>query len=693
MAHDFLVEIGTEELPPTSLQELSLAFSHNISAALAHKKLNFANCRAFATPRRLALLVEGLDEATPLEENKIWGPPAHVAFDKAGKPTKAGRAFAAKNGLEIGELATENDGRQDKLCCLTSAGGEPTKILLGDIVRQGLADLPVKKRMRWGASRIEFVRPVQWVVLLLDNEVLPETVLGVDAGRQTRGHRFHANEFFNIDAIADYETLLEKRGKVVADFAKRRARIKRQITAAAKTVQGEAIIDDGLLDEVTALVEWPVALAGKFDDEFLQVPAEALISSMKEHQKYFHLVNGKGELLPNFITVANIASRDPSRVIDGNERVIRPRLADAAFFFETDKKTTLAARREKLKEVTFQAKLGSVYDKTERIRRLAVYLAEQLKVDGALTARAAELCKSDLVSAMVYEFPDLQGIAGYHYAKNDGEAEEIALAMVEQYMPRFAGDDVPSSDIGATIALADRLDTVTGIFGIGQKPSGSKDPFALRRASLGILRLLVAKSYPLDLRELIAFAAAGFASLPARDAVVDDVLAYCLERFRAWYQEENIAAEIFFAVQAKQLTTPLDINQRVHAVAQFAKLPEALSLAEANKRVSNILTKKADEIGDTIEPKLLREQAEQQLAKALDRAIKQVTPLLSNNAYERALCSLAELKAPIDAFFDDVMVMTEDKALRKNRLTLLNKLRSVFLEVADISYLVVKGQP
>ncbi len=691
MSHEFLVEIGTEELPPTSLKDLSEAFSAHIEKSLKTKGLNFSAAKSYATPRRLALIVSELDEATPQVENKVWGPPAKIAFDGDGKPTKAAEAFAKKNGIAVSALETANDGKQDKLFCMSKSGGEATTSLLGDIVKEALAKLPIKKRMRWGASRVEFVRPVQWVVLLVDNNVLPETILGIQASNTTRGHRFHANREFTIESSHDYEALLEQEAKIIADFDQRKAMIKSQVEETAASIGGVAVIGDDLLDEVTALVEWPVALAGDFDEEFLSVPAEALVSSMKEHQKYFHVVDNSGNLMAKFITVSNIESKDPTQVAHGNERVIRPRLSDAAFFFNTDKKTSLESRREKLKSVTFQAQLGSVYDKTERIKRLAGFIAQKLDADTSLAERAAELCKSDLVSAMVYEFPDMQGIAGSHYARNDGENDEVANAMTEQYLPKFAGDDVPSSTTGAIIALADRIDTVTGIFGIGQKPTGSKDPFALRRASLGILRILVDKNYNLDLNELIGFAAEGFSSLPKAETVVSDVTEYCLERFRAWYQEKGIAAEIFQAVHAKKLTVPVDINQRVYAVQAFTTLAEAPSLAEANKRVSNIITKQGGEIEGDVNDDLLAENAEKTLANELTKAIDAVTPLLTNNDYEKALCSLASLKKPVDDFFDDVMVMCDDEALKNNRLALLNTLRSIFLEVADISLLVVKS--
>lgn len=689
MALQFLVELGTEELPPTALKNLSRAFVQGIEDGLKAKKLDFDTIAPFATPRRLAALVDGLADATPKEDVSVWGPPANIAF-KDGKPTKAAEAFASKNGIDVSELKTENDGKVDKLVFHKQAGGESAEALLADIVAASLAALPINKRMRWGASRTEFVRPVHWLVMMIDDKVLPATLLGLHSGNTTRGHRFHYNQPIELASANAYADALKSTGKVIADFSERQAMIIEQVNIAADKLGGTAVIDADLLDEVTALVEFPVALAGRFEESFLAVPAEALVSSMKEHQKYFHVVDNDGRLLPNFITVANIESKDPNQVIDGNERVIRPRLADAAFFFETDKKTTLEAQREKLKSIVFQAELGTIFDKTERIGKLATLMADKLGADAGLVTRAAQLCKSDLVSAMVYEFPDMQGIAGYHYATHDGEEADVALAMNEQYLPRFAGDELAATTTGALIALADRLDTITGIFGIGQKPTGSKDPFALRRASVGALRILVEKDLALDLRELITAAADAHGKLPRAATVVDDVIAYMIERFKAWYEEASIAPEVFQAVSAKGLTTPLDINNRVYAVAAFSKLPEAQALAAANKRVSNILAKLDSAPASDIDAGLLQEDAEKQLAAALASLSQDVTPLLAQANYTDALKTLAALREPVDRFFDDVMVMTEDEQVRNNRLALLAQLRDLFLEVADISLLAVK---
>lgn len=690
MANNYLIEIGTEELPPTSLKIFSNAFSDYIETALTDKGLSFTSAKRFATPRRLAIVIEALAESTPLEKVKAWGPPAAIAVDKEGNPSKAAEAFAKKNGLTVTDLTTENDGKADKLVALLEAGGEKTVDLIGDIVKQALASLPIPKRMRWGSSREEFVRPVQWVVLLQDEKVLDETILGIQSSKLTRGHRFHCAENFAIHSPLSYQQQLLEQGRVVASYEDRQAAIKTQIETAAKAINGTAVIDCDLLDEVTGLVEWPVALAGNFDESFLSVPAEALISSMKEHQKYFHVIDAKHNLLPMFITVSNIESKDPAQVIDGNERVIRPRLADAAFFYSTDKQTSLQDKRDKLKTVVFQAKLGSIYDKTERIKTLAAFMATELGVDASNTLRAAELCKSDLVSNMVYEFPDMQGIAGSHYAKHDGETDAVAAAIVEQYQPKFAGDSLPASDIGALIALADRLDTIVGIFGIGQIPSGSKDPFALRRASLGVLRILVEKKFDLDLRLLITQAANAFTDLPKADTVVDNVLSYMIERFRSWYEEESIAPEIFQSVSAINLSCPLDINNRVHAVAAFTKLDSAKALAAANKRVSNILAKQEAVIDGHYNSSLFVEPAEKQLADIIENTKIQVTPLFETHDYTNALLKLAVLREPVDIFFDQVMVMADDIAVRNNRLSLLQQLRELFLHVADISYLDVK---
>ncbi|MGD8176267.1 glycine--tRNA ligase subunit beta [Marinimicrobium sp. ARAG 43.8] len=686
MSADFLFELGTEELPPKALKTLMNALRDGVAQGLASQDLAYDSLHAYASPRRLAILVRELAEQTPVREVLTWGPPAKIAFDAEGQPTKAAEAFAAKNGLSVSELATENDGKADKLVARTRAGGQSVTELLGGIVNDALGKLPIAKRMRWGASRTEFVRPVHWLVMLYGEQVVDASVLGLQAGRQTRGHRFHYNRDIELFSPHDYLETLASTGYVLADRDARRQLIREQVEAEAKAVNGTAVIDNELLDEVTALVEWPVALLGNFEERFLSVPAEALIASMKEHQKYFHVVDSNGQLMPHFITVANLESEDPAQVIDGNERVIRPRLSDAAFFFETDLKHSLESRRDALKSIVFQKQLGSLFEKTERIAALAKHIAAELGVDTALAERAGQLCKSDLVTEMVLEFDNMQGIAGYYYARNDGEPNDVALAMQEQYQPRFAGDALPTSTTGAIIALADRLDTITGIFGIGQQPTGSKDPFALRRASLGVLRLLVDKGLDLDLRQLLESAVMQHTGLTDTDGLVDRILDYMLERFRAWYEDLGIPVEVFLAVSARQVTNPLDIDRRVKAVHEFYQLPQAQALAAANKRVANILSK-SDGGAASVDPQLLQEAAEQALAEAVATKTQQVTPLFKQRTYTEALTQLADLQEPVDRFFDQVMVNADNEPLRNNRLALLRQLGDLFLAVADVSLL------
>ncbi len=684
----YLFEIGTEELPPTALKNLSLSLCEQVGKSLRESGLHYADVRTFATPRRMALLFTELADETPKEVVKVWGPPARVAFDSDGKPTKAALAFCQRNNIEATELVIESDGKTEKVCCLSERGGEQTSTLLPTFLADALAKLPVPKRMRWGASRTEFVRPVHWLVLLRDDAIIDATLLGKRSGRETRGHRFLAQKNVSISHAQDYAASLKKEGKVIADFSERRTMIRAQIEEVATKLGGTAAIDDALLDEVTALVEWPVALAGDFDPEFLAVPAEALVSSMKEHQKYFHVVDAKGTMMPHFITVSNIESADYRYIRQGNEKVIRPRLADAAFFFDTDKKTTLDARRDKLKNVVFQAQLGSIFDKTERIKSLVGHLCKELGLSTEGVARAAELCKSDLVSAMVYEFPEMQGIAGYHYALSDGEPEHVAVGIREHYQPKFAGDAIPSSDLGAILALADRLDTIVGIFGIGQIPTGSKDPFGLRRASLGVLRILIESGYDLDLRSLIGRVASEHSNLNDPEAASTAALDYVLERLRALFEDKGISPEVYRAVASLKPSRPLDIEQRVNAVNAFAQREESASLASANKRVANILTKQKSAQRAEINASLLVDKKEQALAKALFKAKERVEPLFASKDYGKALSELATLREPVDAFFDNVLVMADQPELQTNRIALLGELRSLFLEVADISYLV-----
>ena len=689
MSKDFLVELGTEELPPIALKSLMTAFASGIEAALRAEDLSFSALEPYASPRRLTVVVKELQEQTPEKEVAIWGPPSKIAFDGDGNPTKAAQAFAQKNGVDVSQLQTENDGKADKLIHRSTTGGVATTELLAGVVEKSLRQLPIAKRMRWGAKREEFVRPAHWLVMLFGDEIVDAQIMGLSASRETRGHRFHYNQTLVVENAADYLEKLPKIAYVQVDFNARKETIRQQVTEAAQQLSGNAVIDDDLLDEVTALVEWPVALAGNFDQEFLSVPSEALIYSMKEHQKYFPVVDDDGKLMPNFITVSNIESRDPAQVISGNERVIRPRLADAAFFFKTDKKIPLQEFRERLKPIVFQAKLGSIFDKTERVAQLSSKIAELLQADTDKAVLSAQLSKADLVSDMVGEFDKMQGLAGYYYAVDQGIDNEVAEAIKEHYLPKFAGDVLPETTTGTIVAIADRLDTLTGIFGIGQKPSGSKDPFALRRASVAVLRLMVEKQLPLDLKALLKESVALHGdALKDPETTVDNAFDYMVERFAAWYEDDNIAPEVFQAVQEKALSQPLDIHQRVLAVNEFTKLPEAEALAAANKRVSNILAKSSDDISAEVSVDLLQETAEKNLQSALSATAAEVTPLYDDSSYQQVLATLANLRQPIDEFFDEVMVNTDDDAVRKNRLALLLSLRNLFLQVADISLLV-----
>jgi glycyl-tRNA synthetase beta chain len=693
MKGDFLVELGTEELPPKALLALSNAFTAGVVDGFKAANLDFEEVRSYAAPRRLAIIIKALDTQTPDAEVVAWGPPVKVAFDADGQPTRAAQAFAEKNAIELSKLSDfiDNDGQQDKLCVRRVEAGIQTSEMLAPVINQSLSALPIPKRMRWGSSKEEFVRPVQWAVLLFNGAVYNEQILGLTSGNSSRGHRFHSQGEVIITSPDSYAEQLYQ-ANVIVDFAKRRDIIRAGAIELAASINGQAVIDDDLLDEVSALNEWPVPLMGRFDEHFLAVPAQALISSMKEHQKYFHVVDQNNQLMSAFVTVANIESKDPAQVIDGNERVIRPRLADAAFFYNNDKKTRLDSRRESLKQVVFQAKLGSVYAKTERVAALAEVIAPYTGAQGSIARRAAELSKSDLVTDMVGEFDDLQGIMGRDYAYHDGEDKEVAEALFEQYLPRFAGDTIPTSATGAALALADRLDSLVGIFSIGQQPSGSRDPFALRRASLGVLRILVERNIDMDLRVALNSAAAQFELVEdselSRQAICEQVLTYVNDRFKSWYRDQDMAAEVFMAVAALQLSNPLDIDTRVQAVNTFSQLPEASALAAANKRVANILAKQlGSEDPGKVRKDLLQEAAEQTLADAMENLNDTIAPLLDQRDYNTVLQNLAYLREPVDTFFDQVMVMADDPDIKNNRLALLFNLRQLFINVADISQL------
>ena len=685
---DFLVELGTEELPPKALKPLSDAFAQGIRTGLEDAGIAFDKVEAFAAPRRLAVRVRKLEDAQPDKPVEKRGPAVKAAFDDSGNPTKALNGFASSLGVTPEQLDTLETDKGAWVVYRTVEQGKPTAELLPQLVEQALAGLPIPKRMRWGAHRTEFVRPVHWLVFMYGNTVIDAPIMGLKPGNTTRGHRFHCPRSLIVPTPNDYEIVLRQEGYVIADFAERREVIRRGVEdIAEKEASGRAVIDEDLLDEVTALNEWPVPLLGGFEERFLEVPAEALISSMKEHQKYFHVVDPGGKMLPVFITLANLESKDPAQVVAGNEKVIRPRLADAAFFYETDRKTRLEDRVEQLKPIVFQEKLGSIHDKSVRVAALAGKIAEAIGSDPVLAERAAMLGKTDLVTEMVLEFTDLQGIMGQYYAANDGEHEDVAKALNEQYMPRFAGDDLPSTLTGCAVAIADRLDSLVGLFGINQPPSGTRDPFALRRASLGVLRIIIERELPLDLQTCCEWAEQNFTQLTEQNTA-STVVDYMLERFRAHYEEQGISAEVYLSVHARRPTRPLDFDRRVKAVDAFRKLPEAEALAAANKRVSNILTKQGDEsIGEHVDNALLQDKVEIALAEQVSEQAEKVVPLFDSGDYATALSSLASLRTPVDAFFDEVMVMADDEAVRNNRLSLLNRLRNLFLRVADISVL------
>jgi glycyl-tRNA synthetase beta chain len=686
---NFLVEIGTEELPPKALRSLRAAFEQAICDGLQQKGIAFGGPGGeMAAPRRLAVLITDVEQQQPEQTTELLGPAVAAAFDDAGAPTGAALGFARKAGVEVSDLQQVDSPKGPRLAHVSVTPGQATAELLPEIVNKALDNLPIPKRMRWGDKRDEFVRPVHWVLMLLGDQPVPGTVMNLESGTTTRGHRFHANHDIEIKDADSYVRSLRELGKVDVDYQARMDTIRTSVALLAeKELSGKAVIGQDLLEEVTSLVEWPVPLAGNFDTSFLEVPPEALISSMREHQKYFHVVDRNDQLMPHFITVANIESLDPAKVVNGNERVIRPRLADAAFFFTTDKKTNFASFRSRLKDIVFQKQLGSIFDKTERLADLAEKIAPYVGAKPEDARRAGELAKCDLVSEMVLEFDDLQGIMGRYYAELSGENQEVSTAMYEQYLPRFAGDELPVTATGKALALADRLDTLTGIFGIGQQPTGSRDPFALRRASLGVLRILVEGGFKVSLTELLETALdLHTGTTEPRDPVVEDLLNYLLDRFSAWFSDDGIATENFLSVRALGIDDAADINARVKAVAEFSKSENSSALAAANKRVANILNKSDVEPG-AINANLFESPAENELAKTIDQAYQALAPLIQSSSYSAALDELSKLRKPVDQFFDEVMVNADDMAIRTNRLSLLSEMRQLFLSVADISLL------
>ncbi|AXP53661.1 glycyl-tRNA synthetase subunit beta [Haemophilus influenzae] len=717
---NFLVEIGTEELPPKALKTLATSFADNVEAELNQAGLSFDKIEWFAAPRRLAVKVLNLATQQPSKEIEKRGPAVSAAFDAEGKPTKAAEGWARGCGITVEQAERIATDKGEWLVHRAKIEGQPTKNLLNDIVANALAKLPIPKPMRWADKTVQFIRPVHTVTMLLGDELIEGEILGVASARTIRGHRFLGEKEFDIQHADQYPQLLRDKGSVVADFNERKAEILAKSQAKATALGGVADIEESLLEEVTSLVEYPNVLAAKFEERFLAVPAEALVYTMKGDQKYFPIYDKDGKLLPHFIFVSNINPEDPTAIIEGNEKVVRPRLTDAEFFFKTDLKQKLVDRLPRLETVLFQQQLGTLKDKTDRIEQLAGEIAKQIGADEAKAKRAGLLSKCDLMTNMVFEFTDTQGVMGMHYARHDGEDEEVAVALNEQYMPRFAGDELPKSLVASAVALADKFDTLTGIFGIGQAPKGSADPFALRRAALGALRIIVEKNLPLDLNDIISKAfdlykeldnerlrnapiaktRGGFSEYPEgyvsfftrgddlvpKQKILDEVVDFMLGRFRAWYQDEGIAVDVIQAVLARRPTRPADFDARVRAVSHFRTLDSAEALAAANKRVSNILAKAGAAIGE-INLTACVEPAEKALAEAVLALRTEVQPLIAQGDYTAVLDKLANLRAPVDSFFDNVMVNAEDPALRQNRLAILNTLQGLFLQVADISVL------
>ncbi|ADT85531.1 glycine--tRNA ligase subunit beta [Vibrio furnissii] len=686
MAKEFLIELGTEELPPKQLRTLAEAFAANFTAELNNAGIAHDGVTWYATPRRLALKVANLAEGQPDKVVEKRGPAVSVAFDADGNPTKAAQGWARGNGITVEQAERLVTDKGEWLLFKEQVKGQDTAAVVVDMAAKALAHLPIAKPMRWGDKETQFIRPVKTLTILFGDTLIDGEILGVKSDRIIRGHRFMGEPEFTIDSAAQYPAILLERGKVIADYETRKAMIIDGAQKAAAELGGIADLEDDLVEEVTSLVEFPVVLTAKFEEKFLKVPAEALVYTMKGDQKYFPVYDADKHLLPNFIFVSNIESKEPRHVIEGNEKVVRPRLADAEFFFNTDLKSKLVDRLPQLETAIFQQKLGTIKDKTDRITELAGYIAEQIGADVEKSKRAGLLAKCDLMTSMVFEFTDTQGVMGMHYARHDGEAEEVAVALNEQYMPRFAGDSLPTNGVSAAVAMADKLDTIVGIFGIGQAPKGS-DPFALRRASLGVLRIIVEYGYNLDLVDLVAKAKSLFGDRLSNDNVEQDVIEFMLGRFRAWYQDEGFSVDIIQAVLARHPTKPADFDRRVKAVSHFRDLDAAEALAAANKRVGNILAKFDGELAQEIDLALLQEDAEKALAEAVEVMTEALEPAFATGNYQQALSQLAGLREPVDAFFDNVMVMADDEALKKNRLTLLNNLRNLFLQIADISLL------
>jgi len=686
--NDLLFEIGVEELPSKQITSLAHELAENFKKLLQEAHINFRAIQAFGSPRHLAILIHDLEAMQQDINIEKKGPAVKVAFNEQGAANPAALGFARSCGVEIDMLSKKTLNGGEFLVYEFTKSGIETVQLIPELCNTAIKQLSIKKPMRWGDFDFEFVRPIHWVTLIYGTKLIKAKLFGLDTQTNSYGHRFHHPQAIAIKHANNYEEVLQQVGKVIVDFSKRRDIIHDEIKEVAREINAIAIIDEELLDEVTGIVEWPNALLGTFDKELLKVPEEALISSMQTHQKSFPLMGTDGKLLPHFITVSNIKSKDTQKVIIGNERVMRARLKDAAFFYETDCKILLNERLEKLQSVIFQEKLGDTYERAKRIANLAKDIARTLNINETDAYQAGLLAKTDLVSDMVQEFPELQGIMGYYYATNEGLSENIAMGIRGQYMPRFSGDELPASDYGSAVSIADRLDKLIGIFGVGLKPTGVKDPFALRRAALGIINIIIKKGYSLDLNLLAKKAIENYQQTLSNKNVLDEVLIFINERLRFWYHEQGVNVSLFNAVNANKVEKPYDFHLRIKAVDAFLQLPQANALAAANKRVSNILAKeKSLKLNTAYKEELLLETAEIKLAKEISLKNEQLKNLIKDNEYTAILTNLADIQPVVDTFFDEVMVNVEDEALRVNRFTLLKQLRGLFLQVADVSKL------
>ena len=684
---DLLIEIGTEELPPKSLKRLASAFHQEICNSLKEYDLVFSEASWFATPRRLAVIIKQLDMSQPDTQQQRRGPAISAAFDNDGKPTRATIGFAKSCGIAVDQLKKMETEKGSWLVFDTLAKGKQTYELIPDTINIALKHLPIAKRMRWGNNDFEFVRPIKWILLLLGTETVDCEIMGVKSGKHSYGHRFHHPESINIINASDYVKRLKQNGKVIADYDERCFLIKEQIKKLAIESNGTAVINPQLLDEVTALVEWPISFVGNFNSDFLKLPKEVLIASMQDHQKYFPMLDKQKNLLASFICVTNIESKQPDLIKQGNERVIQPRLSDAAFFWQRDLKNGLAKHIVELNKVVYQKELGTLHEKSKRLNKIISSLAKPLNIDGNNAKRAAELCFCDLLTEMVCEFPALQGTMGKYYAEADGEDSNVALAIEEYYQPRFAGDKLPTTTLGQCLAISEKIDTLIGIFSIGKAPTGDKDPFGLRRSAIGLLRIIIECKIDIDLKELLDLAASNYPLKIKANNITDDVFNFLMERLRRYYLDANVSNDTFESVLAINTSRPLDFHHRLIAVTEFRKLAEADSLAAANKRISNIL--KQSDFNNVLEVKnnLLSEESEILLSEALKEYQEKVVPMINDHDYKSALTKLAGLGESIDNFFDNVMVMCDDDNIKNNRLALLSNLNLLFLQTADISKL------